>query len=500
MLHRPRTRHRPNRPLGAAGRTRRTSALPTVVESRYLSEEETHVDDTQPRQISAVGLPARFERLPFTKYQRTLLAMVATAFFFDSVDVTALTFTLAPISQDLHLGATTSGFLASSTFAGMAIGASVAGVISDRFGRRPVFAYSMLFWGVASLLTAFAWDAPSLLIFRFLTGLGLGAELPVAQALVSEILPTKGRGRYASWLPGTITLAFILSGSLSLVLVPTLGWRAVFVLIFVFSLFGFLIRRTVPESPRWYEARGRHDDAERAMTEFEANVRREYGSELPEPEPEPAPAPTKTATAGDRPIRILLSGPYRSRTLMAWGMWLLLQLAYYAITAWLAKLLVQNGLTVTSSIQFVLLMQVWGIPGFLLAARLMERWGRRPILFLAIVLSAGSAFLYGSVTSSVAVIAAGSLLQFSFMMMWASVYTYTPELFPTAARATGSGTASTAGRIGAVAGPALLPSLLAAWGYSATFAVLAGIFLAAGLLVLAVGPETRGRVLEEVSN
>lgn len=455
------------------------------------------MDDTQPRQISAVGLPARFERLPFTKYQRTLLAMVATAFFFDSVDVTALTFTLAPISQDLGLEPTTAGFLASSTFAGMAIGASVAGVISDRFGRRPVFAYSMLFWGVASLLTAFAWDAPSLLIFRFLTGLGLGAELPVAQALVSEILPTKGRGKYASWLPGTITIAFIVSGSLSLVLVPTLGWRSVFVLIFVFSLFGFLIRRSVPESPRWYEARGRHADAERAMTEFEANVRRAHGAELPEPDPVAA---STTVASADRPIRTLLSGPYRSRTLMAWGMWFLLQLAYYAITAWLAKLLVEKGMTVTSSIQYVLLMQIWGVPGFLLAARLMERWGRRPILFAAIVLSAGSAFLYGSVTTSVAVIAAGSLLQFSFMMMWASVYTYTPELFPTAARATGSGTASTAGRIGAVAGPALLPSLLIAWGYSVTFAVLAAIFLAAGVLVLVFGPETRGRVLEEVSN
>lgn len=469
----------------------------TPQETSFQRRKDRHVDNQTPESVRArpASIPARFERLPFTRYQRRLLMIVATAFLFDSIDVAMLTFVLAPVSQSFHLSPTTAGLLASATFAGMAIGASTAGVLSDRFGRRPVFAYSMLFWGVASLLTALAWGTPSLLVFRFLTGIGLGAELPVAQALASEFLPAKRRGWYFSWLPGMITIAFLVGGVLSLALVPSFGWRSMFVVMFALSLFGWYIRRSVPESPRWCESQGRPDQAARVMAEFEDRVARESGHPLPEPEP----APAVNSTAGKSPLGALLARPYRRRTLLAWGLWILSQLAYYAITAWIAKLLVIKGLTITGSIQFVLLMQVWGIPGFLVAARLMERLGRKPVVTAAIVLSAASAYLYGSVSGSVAVIAAGSLMQLAFMAMWAGIYTYTPELFPTNARATGAGTASTAGRLGAIIGPALLPTVLLAWGYTGTFALLAGIFFAAALLVLALGPETRGRVLEEVS-
>lgn len=117
------------------------------------------------RPTALINLPARFERLPFTRYQRGLFFVVATAFFFDCLDVTILTFVLAPISTDLSLSTGQAGLVASATFAGMVIGASLAGVRSDRIGRRPIFAYSMLLWGVASLAMALSWDLGSLLAF-----------------------------------------------------------------------------------------------------------------------------------------------------------------------------------------------------------------------------------------------------------------------------------------------------------------------------------------------
>ncbi len=443
-----------------------------------------------------LDLPARFERLPFTKYQRRLFGVVATAFFFDSLDVTFLTFVLAPISIDLHLTKSMAGLLASATFAGMGVGASLAGILSDRFGRRPIFAYSMIFWGVFSLLTALSWSFDSLMTFRFLTGVGLGAELPVAQALLSEFLPAKKRGWYMGWLPGTITISFLVSGVVSLVLVPWLTWRSVFVLMFVLSLFGLYIRRGVPESARWYESRGRYDRADSAMRAFESHVRTALGRPLPDHD-RALDVPAAYAETG--PMSELFSERYRRRTLMAWGLWFCGLLGYYAIIAWIAKLLVDNGMTITGSISVVLAMQVWGVPGFLIAARLMERWGRKPIVGLAILLSSGAAYLYGSVTGTVAIIIAGSILQFCLMGMWASIYTYTPELFPTRARATGSGTASAVGRLGALIGPSLVPPTLAMWGYTATFAIVAGTFLIAAVLVLALGPETKGRLLEDVS-
>lgn len=156
-------------------------------------------------------------------------------------------------------------------------------------------------------------------------------------------------------------------------------------------------------------------------------------------------------------------------------------------------------MSVSSSIAFVLLMQVWGVPGFLLSAHLMERLGRKPVVAGAILLSAASAYAYGSATSAVAVVVTGSVLQFGLMAMWAGIYTYTPELFPTRARATGAGTASAVGRIGALPGPSLVPPVLAAWGYTATFAAIAVLLLIAATLVITMGPETRGRTLEDVA-
>src|SRR5690625_2817500 len=139
------------------------------------------------------------------------------------MDLAALTFLLAPISDEFALTGAESGALASLSFAGMIVGASLAGVLADRFGRRPVFTMSMLVWGFASLVAAVSWDVTSLLVCRFFIGIGMGAEFPVAQALLSEFIPAKNRGKYLGWLEGFWPIGFIACGVLSLILVPWLG-------------------------------------------------------------------------------------------------------------------------------------------------------------------------------------------------------------------------------------------------------------------------------------
>jgi putative MFS transporter len=129
---------------------------------------------------TAFSIGSRFERLPFTRYQKKLVAILALCFVVDAVDLQLLAYLLAPISQDLGLTPVQSGYAASSVFVGMAVGATVAGAVADRRGRRFVLVSSMIVWGAASLLTAFSWDLGSFVSFRILTGIGLGAELPVA--------------------------------------------------------------------------------------------------------------------------------------------------------------------------------------------------------------------------------------------------------------------------------------------------------------------------------
>ena len=445
---------------------------------------------------SELNVPARLERLPLTRYQKRLFLIIATAWLFDSIDLAALTFVLAPISSEYSLTGTQAGLLASVSFIGMAFGASIAGVLADRYGRRPVFTTSMICWGIASLVAAFSWDLTSLLVARFFIGLGMGAEFPVAQSLLSEFLPSSSRGKYLGFLEGFWPIGFIACGAVSLIIVPTLGWRALFVVQAVLSLFALFLRRAVPESARWYEASGRMDDAERAIVDFEQEVAKAYKKPLP---PVEAAEATPAPIGSPAPIVELVSRKYRARTFMVWGLWFCVLLGYYGITTWQGKLLADNGMAVSKSIGFVLLMALWGIPGFLTASVLLERIGRRRVVIIFILLSAASAYVYGGQTSSVALIVTGSVMQFFFFGMWSSLYAYTPEVFATRFRATGCGTASAVGRIGAMTGPLIVPLAIARWNQGIAFAVLAAFMVIGAVLVAVWGPETKDKALEEVS-
>jgi putative MFS transporter len=448
------------------------------------------------RPIDAAQISARLERLPMTKHQGRLFMIIATAWMFDSMDLAALTFILGPISAEFGLSAAGAGALASTSFAGMIVGASFAGYLGDRFGRRPVFTTSMIVWGLGSLGAALAQDITFLLVCRFVIGLGMGAEFPVAQAMLTEYVPARSRGRMLGWLEGFWPVGFIVCGVLALVVVPTFGWRAVFFVMAGCSVFALVIRRGVPESARWYAATGRMADAERTLTEFETAVAGASGRPLPAPEPSVA---TVTAGSGKMPLLELFSPAYRRRTVMMWLVWFCTLLGYYGITTWMGKLLADSGMTTAKSIGYVVLMALWGIPGFLIASVLLERWGRKPVIAGFILMSAVSAYVYGGASTTTELLVTGSVMQFFFFGMWSALYAYTPEVFPNNARATGCGSSSAMGRVGALIGPLLVPLVLQNYGAGAAFAMAAAFFVLGGVIVLVLGPETKDKVLEDVS-
>lgn len=455
--------------------------------------------DPQHEAGTSAALAARFERLPFTGYRKRLAAILATCFMIDGVDLNMLSFLLAPISADLGLSKGAAAWAASASFIGMGVGATCAGLIADRFGRRLVLVNSMLLWGTASLLTAFAWDLQSFLVFRIVTGIGLGAELPVAFALLAEFMPAGRRARLTGWVQvGAAGLVAFNALSLLVVAVggTVFGWRAMFVVMFFTALFALIARRRVPESPRWYAAHGRPGEADAVLSEIERRTEQEYGKPLPEPV-SVAPAPDREPSRNV--LRELFAPGYAGRTLLAWAMWLVIMLAFYGITTWVGKLLVDRGMSVSKSILVGLLISAAGLPAAWLTGWLMDRVGRKAVLSGALVLVAAGAFAYGHAATFTLVVVAGAVMQFALTGVATSLYAYTPELFPTRTRGTGMGTASTAGRISAITGPLLVPVVLVAWGYTGTFLAFACCFAVGALLVLAFGPESRGRVLEEVS-
>jgi len=447
------------------------------------------------------GIAARLERLPMTGYQRSLFGIIATAWFFDSMDLGLMTFVLGSIKAEFGLNAAQAGLLASSSFLGMFLGAAIAGMLADRFGRKPVFQVSMIFWGVGSLMCGLSHDVTTLMLFRVLLGFGMGMEFPIGLSMVSEIVPAKSRGKYVAILEGFWPIGFIAAGALTYTQLPHIGWRGIFIALALPAAFVFIVRRRVPESPRWLEDVGRKAEADIVMAGIERHVERSWGRPLPAVSdtyaPSPAPGSRKTRFAE------LWTGPYARRTLMLWSVWFFALLGYYGLTTWLGALLQQAGYAVTKSVLYTIYISLAGIPGFVFSAWLLEKWGRKPTCALMLLGSAAAAFLYGqAAVHRVAVeqvIAAGLCMQFFLFGMWSVLYAYTPELYPTRSRATGSGFASSIGRVGSLVGPYLVGVLLPVTGQGGVFTLGALSFAMAAVAVLVLGVETRGKALEEVS-
>lgn len=444
---------------------------------------------------------ARLERLPFSGYHKLIFLIVAIAFFFDSVDLGTMTFVLGSIKKEFGLSTAMTGLVASASFFGMVIGAAVAGLLADRFGRRPVFQWSMVLWGTASYLCSTAQSIDALIVYRVLLGIGMGMEFPVAQTLLSEFVPTANRGRLIALMDGFWPLGFITAGLVSYFVLPQFGWRTVFALLAIPAVFVLVVRRIVPESPRWLEHAGRLAEADTIMRHIETKVMRSAGvTTLPTPSRLVETVPQR----GRGALREIWSGPYRQRTIMVWLLWFFALLGFYGLTSWLGALLQQAGFEVTKSVFYTVLISLGGIPGFLCAAWLVERWGRKPTCVASLIGGGAMAYAYGQSAlyggSIALLIGTGLAMQFFLFGMWAALYTYTPELYGTGARATGSGFASAIGRIGSLIGPYVVGVVLPVFGQGGVFTLGALSFVAAALAVWTLGIETKGIALEALAS
>ncbi|RJE89224.1 MFS transporter [Paracoccus onubensis] len=443
-------------------------------------------------------IAARLDRLPMTGYQRFIFGIIATAWLFDSIDLGSLTFLLGSIRNEFGLTTAQAGLLSSMSFIGMFLGAAIAGMAADRFGRKMVFQVSMVFWGLGSLWCAYAPDAQTLGYARLLLGFGMGMEFPVALAIVSEILPTAKRGRYLAVLEGFWPIGFIAAGLLSLLFLTHFDWRTMFLFQAIPAAFLLIIRIFVPESPRWLADRGRNDQAERVMSRIEEKVLKR----LPEGRTLPAPKPIESRASEERRFSFLelWSNGYASRTMMIWTVWFFALLGFYGLTTWLSALLQDAGHSVSQSVTYTITISLAGLPGFVAAAILLDKWGRKPTAMMMLIGSAVAAYFYGNATTTAMLISYGLVMQFFLFGMWSVLYAYTPELYPTRSRATGAGCASAIGRIGSLLGPYIIGIVLPTLGNSGVFALGAGSFIVAALAIGIFGIETRGKSLEEISH
>jgi putative MFS transporter len=430
----------------------------------------------------------RLDRLPFTREHGRLVVGSGLGWALDAMDVGLISFIMASLLAQQQWGITTTelSFLGSIGFVGMALGATLGGLLADRFGRRQVFALTLLVFGLATGAAALSWSVGALLVFRFLIGLGLGAELPVASTLVSEFAPARLRGRVVVGLEAFWAVGWTLAALIGYLVVPgsDSGWRWALALGAAPALYAVVVRWGLPESVRFLELRGRVDEAETAVRRFE----RAAGVD-----PVASPLPRRQASPGPG---ALWSAGIRGRTAALWAVWFCINFAYYGAFIWLPSLLFASGFSLVRSFGFTLVITLAQLPGYAAAAYLIERWGRRPTLAVFLVGSAVGAGMFSAADGDTAVLVTGMVLSFFNLGAWGALYAVTPEVYPTVLRATGAGAAAGFGRIASIAAPLCVPPLLELGGSGLVFGTFAAFFVVAALATWGL-PELRGRSLED---
>ncbi|NQX58284.1 MFS transporter [Paenibacillus qinlingensis] len=368
------------------------------------------------------------------------------------MDVGLLSFILVALRKEWALTAQEAGLLGSVNLIGMTIGAALGGYLADKIGRRPVFLMTLVCFGVFSFGSAFASGLGSMLILRFLMGLGLGAELPVASTLVNEFAPPDKKGRIVVLLESFWAAGWILAAILAYFVIPPFGWRTAVMIGAIPVLFAFWVRRAVPESPQFGNHRG-------------------------------------------RPIKLSeLFTTYKRETIALWAVWFAIAFSYYGMFLWLPSILVEKGFSMIQSFRYVLLMTLAQLPGYFTAAYFVEKWGRKPTLSVFLVLSGGMSLGFGLSNSISMLLLTGSLLSFFNLGAWGALYAYTPENYPTEIRAVGTGFAASFGRIGSVIAPFLVGAMVQKdIGHTWIFGMFTVVIIIGTGMLLLFGKETKVR-------
>jgi MFS transporter, putative metabolite:H+ symporter len=438
--------------------------------------------------VTAVNAGARLDRLPISPFHRRVFALVAIGMFFDGFDIYIAGTVLG---TTLKSGFSTMGQNAafvSMTFVGMMLGSFATGFLGDRFGRRFTYQANLALFGLASLAAAFAPSMTVLIGLRFLMGVGLGAENVVGYSTLTEFAPAASRGRWLGFLAVVVVTGLPVAVLVSTIMIPAFGWRSMFVLGGIGALVVWYIRKALPESPRWLESVGRHDEAEALLSSIESRI------------PGPLAPVRPSAPPPSRALATLFAPPLAARMLLGCIALIVINTLIYGFITWLPAFFVKQGMSIATSFNFTLIMSLGAPAGAAIGALTADRWGRRPTLIAA----SSAAILFGAVypfvTDPTLLPLVGLALTVPIYVLVALLFgIYIPELFPTEVRLRASGICNTFGRGATIVTPFLVVKLFSDYGVVGVLALMIGLLFALIVTVATLGIEPRRRSLEDVA-
>lgn len=447
---------------------------------------------------SSAELVARIERIPVTRKLIFIRIVTGISTFFDSYTVLAIAFAMPELISEWHLTPFFVGMIIAASYAGQLVGALFFGSLAEKIGRLGVLKITILMFVSMSAACLFAWSGWSLLIIRFLQGIGIGAEVPVASAYINEFIGSKKRGRFFLLYEVIFPVGLMFAGIVGYFLVPMYGWKAMFWMGLIPPLLAAPLRWLMPESPRWLLSKGRIHEADRVVSSLEQEVL-SRGGVLEEPKVTRLVIP---ASQGRQGWLELFSGIYLKRTLMLWGLWLSAYLVNNGMITWLPTLY-RNAfhLSMSQSLAYGWVTSAAGVVASLVCALSIDRVGRKRWYSSAFLLSAlvlGCLGLSGA-ASAVQVLILASLAYAIMQTVTFSLYLYSAELYPTRLRAIGTGFGSAWLRAGSSLGTLLVGVIVTRYGVGYVFDLFAVVALVGGVITILFAIETKDAILEVLS-
>ena len=443
------------------------------------------------QQAPASGLTAgeRLDRLPFGKPHRRILVLIGAGMFFDAMELYLAGGVLGALVKTGYSTVELNAQFISWTFYGLVIGSWLSGVLGDRYGRRFCYQLNLAIFGLASLAAAAAPSMQVLIGCRFLMGIGLGAEIVIGYGTLSEFAPAAVRGRAVSMLAVLTNAAVFVAPFLGLLVIPNFGWRCMFVIIGVGALLVWVARKNMPESPRWLESKGRFEEADRVLRDFET------GSGV-------APARQSTVAVKQEkvPLWVVFSGPLLSRTLVAILLNVVMGFCLYGFLGWLPTFFVKQGLSIASSLGWTTVMALGGPIGAGIGLLVADRFGRKWSVVVAALVAAAMGVIYPRVVDPYLLMAVGFVLVTSaYVIVAVGFALWVPELYDTRYRMRGAGVTNTVGRLSTAGVQPMVVALFAWGGVAAVVGVLAAMLVVLAVVFALFAVETRQRTLESLA-